>query len=153
MGRRGPGNRTVSLRVYFQRLTPVARVPTRAHDTDAGWDLYLSRPLMVAPGEAGDAHTDLCLGLSAGWFANIKPRSSTYVRYGLHIVEGIVDAGYRGELFIQAINQTHHVVQIPVGHRIAQVIFLPVPAVEWVHTNKLPESERGNQGFGSSGKI
>jgi dUTP pyrophosphatase len=140
------------LRVYIKRMSATARTPTRAHTTDAGWDLYLSRDLIIAPGEAGDAHTDICLGLPAGWYANIKPRSSTWVRYGIHVVEGVVDSGYRGELFIQAVNQTDETVQIELGTRIAQILFLPVPEIDWVNVHQLPESERGEKGFGLSGK-
>lgn len=140
------------LTVYFT-VNQGGRLPTKAYDSDAGWDLYTSRSVQINPGEAGDVHTDICLGLPAGWYANIKPRSSTYVRYGVHVVEGIVDAGFRGELFVQVINpDPNKTVMIPDGSRIAQVLFLPVPRVNWVRTEKLPMSERGLSGFGASGR-
>ena len=86
----------IDLQVYFVvNKGSAGRIPTKAFESDAGWDLYVSRDADIAPGEAGDVHTDICFGLPAGWFANIKPRSSTYVRHGIYVVEGIIDAGLK----------------------------------------------------------
>ena len=83
----------------------------------------------------------------------MQPRSGLASRYGISIVNtpGLVDSGYRGELMIALLNtDAHHAFVVEPGMRIAQLVILPVPEVELVEVDELPESERGVRGFGSS---
>ena len=130
------------------------KVPQSAFNTDAGYDLFLSRPAVIGPYEFVDVHTDLVLAMNSELWARITGRSSTIRKYGLHIQEGVIDPGYRGELFIGVKNLNPTVVELPVHTRIAQLIFHHRVSVQWHELDRLedlPQGERGNNGFGSTG--
>lgn len=154
------------------RLRPSARLPTRAHQHDAGWDLYYCAPegqegQPPALRTSGDLHfhelaTGLSMAFSPGWVFKIEARSGLAVRHGVSVLAGVVDAGYRGELVV--------LLRVPVvadgggvqpacairhGDKIAQGLFLPVPRtapVEVDSVDALPQSQRGEGGWGSSGR-
>jgi dUTP pyrophosphatase len=140
------------MKVYLSKVpNSWGIIPTKAHTSDAGWDLYTSRNQLIEPGSKRDVHTDICIAMPDGWFAMIQGRSSTANKWGLIVLQGIVDAGYRGEMFIQVFNPLPDPVEIYHGVRLAQLIFLPVPSVEWNLVDHLPDSPRGPRGFGHSG--
>lgn len=126
--------------------------PMRAHDTDAGWDLTTIEGVYVKPGERELVRTGVSIAMPPGWWGRIVGRSSTWRTHGLQVTEGVIDAGYRGELLVGLFNPGKHMVSVSPGLRLAQLIFLPVPSVHWVERRELPTSERGANGFGSSGK-
>ena len=145
-------------KVYFSLMegtggTP--RVPTKAHPSDAGWDLWASQDVVVDAGASVNVPTGLCIAMPEGWCAIIRPRSSTLSRHGLVVIEGVIDHGYRGEMFYTVYNPPNterETALIRTGDRLAQLLFLPVPQVEWVGLKWLPETSRGAMGFGSSGR-
>lgn len=141
-----------SVSVYVELMAPEAQVPSKSDRTDAGWDLYLSRDTVIGPRGEADIHTDIAIALPPGWYGQIVPRSSTLRKYGLDVVVGVIDCGYRGELFIQTRNLMETKISLLAGTRIAQLLILPVPQVEWIRSNSLPESKRGARGFGSTGE-
>jgi dUTP pyrophosphatase len=146
----------MSLEVIFTRLGTGRHdlgpeAPTRAHETDAGWDLMTIEPAVVRPGERVLVRTGIAIAMPPGWWGRIVGRSSTWHNWQLQVTEGVIDAGYRGELFIGLYNPGMGPCRVPEGHRLAQLIFLPVPAVHWQERPELPDSERGDNGFGSSG--
>lgn len=154
------------------RLRAAARLPTRAHPDDAGWDLYYCAPegqeAATPPlRTAGDIHflelsTGLSMAFSPGWVFKIEARSGLAVRHGVSVLAGVVDAGYRGELVVllrvpvaAGPEGVKAVCTIAHGDRIAQGIFLPVPRtapVEVASAEDLPRSVRGEGGWGSSGR-
>jgi dUTP pyrophosphatase len=140
------------LNIYWERLTDDAQQPTQVHELDAGHDLYVSQAKLVEPGVVTNVHTDIAVALPSGWYGHIIGRSSTPKRYGLVVVEAIIDAGYRGELHFQVLNPGAEVVFVEKGWRLAQLIILQVPRVRWISSSSLPESHRGKRGFGSSGR-
>lgn len=141
----------IGVMVYWSRLTEDGTEPTRSHKDDAGWDLTTSSAQTVEPGQLANISTSIAVALPIGWYGQLIGRSSTPRRYGLSVVEAVIDAGYRGELFIQVHNESSTPAIVPKGSRLAQLILLPVPAVVWVPTNSLPPSARGPNGFGSTG--
>jgi dUTP diphosphatase len=83
----------------------------------------------------------------------VQPRSGLAAKHGISIVNtpGLVDSGYRGELLVNLVNtDSRHPFVVEAGMRIAQLVVLPVPDVDLVEVDELPESERGVRGFGSS---
>ena len=140
-----------SINVKFTRLDENAKAPTRAHDTDAGWDMYASQSLNLEPFTHGVVKTGLAFEIPPGWHTQIHTRSS-YAKAGIRCHLGIVDAGYRGELKVIVHNHTNLFVNIKKGERFCQLIFLPVPNVRLTEVKELSESSRGKGGFGSSGK-
>ena len=137
--------------VKFVRLDENAKAPTRAHDTDAGWDMYASQSLNLEPFTYGAIKTGLAFEIPTGWHVQIHTRSS-YAKAGIRCHLGIVDAGYRGELKVIIHNHTNQFVNIKKGDRFCQLIFLPVPDVRLAEVKELSKSSRGEGGFGSSGK-
>lgn len=127
-------------------------LPTKAHDDDAGWDLYVSRDVILNPHRFTDVHTDVSIAMPSGWFGFITGRSSTIRNKLIRVENGIIDAGYRGELCIGTWNLNDTSYKLERGTRIAQLLLLPVPQIQWMQTESLPPSFRSVAGFGSSGE-
>ncbi|MFZ7087910.1 dUTP diphosphatase [Curtobacterium sp. RRHDQ10] len=128
--------------------------PDYAHPGDAGADLVSAESLVLAPGERRLVGTGLRIALPDGHAAFVVPRSGLAAKHGITIVNapGTIDAGYRGEVKVALLNtDATEPYTIAVGDRIAQMIVLPVPRVRFVPVDALPESVRGDGGFGSSG--
>ena len=130
-------------------------MPRYAHPGDAGLDLHSAQSITLAPGERGVVGTGIAVAIPDGYVGLVAPRSGTAVRLGLSKVNspGIVDAGYRGEVRIVLINLDRTApIEISRGDRVAQMVIVPVLAADVVEADELPESSRGEGGFGSSGR-
>lgn len=136
------------------RLTrPGADLPTRAHPTDAGLDLYAAETVQIAPRVVTLVPTGIAVAIPAGYTGLLIARSSLASKKAMTLANGVgvIDADYRGEIKVPIVTTDgcHNLIQA--GQKIAQLIILPIaaPAVEVV--SALPDSERGNGGFGSTG--
>lgn len=142
--------------VKFIRLPVLGHpmAPTRAHDDDAGYDLYVSEDRTIDPGEFVDIPTGIAIQLPRNTWGLLTGRSSTLRKLGLLVNQGIIDYGYRGELFAGVQNLTNHRVLVTAGSRIAQLIVVPNATLDTVleEVSELDTHERGPRGFGSSGK-
>ncbi|WP_181408441.1 dUTP diphosphatase [Schumannella sp. 10F1B-5-1] len=130
------------------------QVPEYAHPGDAGADLRASEPVTLAPGERQTIGTGVAIALPDGYAAFVVPRSGLAAKHGITIVNspGTVDAGYRGEIRVTLLNTDTRVpYSVAVGDRIAQLIVMPVTRARFVPVDRLPGSERGEGGFGSTG--
>jgi len=128
-------------------------VPERAYAGDAGLDLSSCERVELGPGERALVPTGLAVAIPQGYAGFVQPRSGLAARHGISIVNtpGLVDSGYRGELLVNVVNtDANEAFVVEPGMRIAQLVVLPVPEVELVEVDELPESERGVRGFGSS---
>ncbi len=134
------------------KVSGKGKMPTQAYTADAGYDLYVSRKVTIAPKTFVDVHTDISGHLPDGIWGRITGRSSTLRKHGLQVQEGIIDNGYRGELFVGVWNLTDKPVTIEIGHRIAQIILHNSISVRWIKVKKLKPSDRNTKSFGSSGK-
>ncbi len=131
-----------------------AHVPVYAHPGDAGADLVSAEELRLGPGERALVATGVRIALPDGYVAFVVPRSGLAAKHGITIVNapGTVDAGYRGEIKVSLLNtDPTEPYDIAIGDRIAQLIVMPVPRVRFVPVDELPESARGEGGFGSTG--
>ncbi len=129
-------------------------LPVYAHPGDAGADLVSSDDIVLAPGERATVGTGLKIALPNGYVGFVVPRSGLAAKHGITIVNspGTVDAGYRGELRVTLLNtDARESYAIAAGDRIAQLIVMPVPSVRFVEVERLPGSDRGEGGFGSTG--
>ncbi len=128
--------------------------PNRAHPTDAGLDLYARFPVRLEPGEHATVDTGVAVAIPDGHAGLVLPRSGLARRYGVGLANapGLIDAGYRGEIRVVLINHGRERCSIARGDRIAQLVIvpivLPVPRI----VDRLDETERGADGFGSSGR-
>jgi len=127
--------------------------PARAYAGDAGFDLAACERVELEPGERALVPTGLAVAIPDGYAGFVQPRSGLAARHGISIVNtpGLVDSGYRGELQVALLNtDPREPFVVEPGMRIAQLVLLPVPSVDLVEVDELPESERGVRGFGSS---
>jgi dUTP pyrophosphatase len=137
----------------IRRLRPDATLPARAYAGDAGIDLSSCERVELDPGCRATVATGLAVAIPEGYAGFVQPRSGLAARHGLALVNspGLIDSGYRGEIRVVILNTDRtESFTIEPGMRIAQLVVLPVPAVELVEVEELPESERGVRGFGSS---
>jgi dUTP pyrophosphatase len=138
----------------FKRLRPEALLPAYAKAGDAGLDLTSTVDIVVGPGERALIPTGLAVAIPEGFAGLVLPRSGLASRSGLTLANspGLIDSGYRGEVTCSVVNLDPDApVEIRRGDRIAQLLIVPTPLVEPVWAENLPESERGEGGFGSTG--
>ena len=140
------------MKIKFKKLSPSAVMPTKAHASDAGFDLTWTR-FEVTNGELFTYHTDIAVEIPDGYVGLLFPRSSIY-KQDLFLTNsvGVVDSGYRGEVMFKFKPICSDVKQnYQVGDRIGQLIIIPYPEVEFVEADELSNSDRGEGGYGSSG--
>jgi dUTP pyrophosphatase len=143
----------VRLRVH--RLDAAATLPTHAHDGDAGYDLYSIEDVELAPGERAMVRTGIAIEVSHGHAALVLPRSGNAARHGISVVNapGLIDSGYRGEVRVLLLNTDREATfSVAPGDRIAQLILVRVETPPVEEVTSLTDSERGEGGFGSSGR-
>ena len=137
-----------------QRLDPAAKLPVRAHDDDAGYDLHALEPARLRPGERATIRTGIAIELPPGHAGLVLPRSGLAARHGIAIVNapGLIDAGYRGELKVLLLNTDRSATfDVGAGDRVAQLVVVAVAAPSVVEADDLAATARGAGGFGSSG--
>ena len=128
-------------------------MPVQAYAGDAGVDLSSCERVELGPGERALVPTGLAVAIPEGYAGYVQPRSGLAAKHGISMVNtpGLIDSGYRGELLVSLINHDlREPFVVEPGMRIGQLVVLPVPSVELVEVDELPESERAERGFGSS---
>ncbi len=143
-----------AIRVRIRRLRPTVALPKYESAAAAGFDLAAADGVTIAPGEVTLVPTGLVVEVPEGMFLGIFARSSTPLKRGLMVANGVgvVDADYCGpadEVKVQVLNFTAAAVTIAAGDRIAQGILLPITRVEWNEVDTIDRESRG--GFGSTG--
>ena len=126
--------------------------PTRSYPGDAGLDLYCSEPMVIYPGHSVDVPCGVRVELPIGLWARITGRSSTIRDKELLVIEGVIDNGWRGPLFAAVHNIGTTKQEVKRGERIAQLIPMPVINLRPRRVERLSISERGERGFGSTGR-
>ena len=143
-----------NLAVAIVRLDPDLALPSRQHETDAGYDLVSRIDLELKPGERALVPTGIAIAVPDGYAAFVQPRSGLAIKHGISIVNtpGLIDSGYRGECQVALINHDPaNTFVVRRGDRIAQLVVQAVASVEWAEVEHLPESDRGVGGHGSTG--
>ncbi len=171
---------THPLKINFKKLSPTAITPTKAHTTDAGFDLYADENVNLKYGDTLTIKTNIAIELPEGHVADVRPRSGLTLNTGLRVHYGTVDAGYRDGIGIICENGNHAamtvdvmnqlmyeitgdmshankideydgIVEVRRGQKIAQLVILPIPKIELQEVTELSDSDRGVNGFGSTG--
>ena len=132
------------------KLDDGAFVPTRAHDLDAGLDLYSTCIGVLPPNQSLCIDTGVHVAIPAGYVGMIKSKSGLNVKCGV-TSEGVIDAGYTGSMVVKLYNHGDEVVRIGRGQKISQLVILPIITPELELVDELESTERGNNGFGSTG--
>lgn len=142
------------IKLPIKRLDPSVELPSYAYDGDAGLDLRSNEDVTLEPFERRLVATGLAIAIPDGYAGFVQPRSGLALREGLSMANtpGLIDAHYRGELKVCAINlDPYNPIHIEHGERIAQLVIQKVPVVELEEVDELDETDRGCGGFGSSG--
>ena len=138
-------------KIAFKKVHGDAQVPVRATADSAGFDLYSPVSVIIPPNQRLLVRTGIACAIPPGWCGQIWPRSGMATKQGVDRLAGLIDADYRGEVHVSLINHGLDPVEIRAGDRIAQMIIVPcLLESELVHV--LPATDRGVNGFGSTGK-
>ena len=143
------------MQLAFAKLVEEAVLPTRAHDGDAGLDLYACEAAHIGPGERWSVGTGVAVEIPEGHAGLVLPRSGLAKKHGIALVNapGLIDSGYRGEIRVLLLNtDPAETFRVEPGDRIAQLVISPVVLAEPVEATVLADSARGDGGFGSSGR-
>jgi dUTP pyrophosphatase len=133
-------------------LDPGAKTPVRAHPTDAGWDIFSKEPAIIPAKGSYTFHTGVHIQLPKGTVGFLKSKSGLNIRFGIES-EGVIDEGYTGEIVVKLYNKSSMDYVVRLGDKITQLVVLPVHPIEELEIVKtLEESERGDNGFGSTGR-
>lgn len=136
----------------YKKLTRTALAPEKAHESDAGFDLFSDEKIAINGPGIQVVRTGISLEIPEGYFGKIFDRSGISVKTDLIVKAGVVDTEYRGEIKIVLANTGHAPNKLPKGTKIAQLVILPVPRMELEEISDLTETERGDGGFGSTDK-
>ena len=142
------------LKVKLKRLDPELPLPSCAHETDAGCDLYSRIDVVLRPGERTLVPTGIEIAIPEGYAGFIQPRSGLALEHGISIANspGLIDSGYRGEVSVILVNQdSKKTFRVRRGDKICQLVIQKVEKPEFQIVDSLDETERGEGGFGSSG--
>ena len=145
------------MKVKIKKLSENATLPSRGSEYAAGYDLYADEAITVPSHKTVKVHTGIAMAIPEGYFGAIYARSGLATKQGLRPANcvAVIDADYRGEILVPLHNDgidTSYAKVINKGERIAQIVIQPYLAVEWDEVGELPETGRGEGGFGSTGK-
>lgn len=139
------------MKIKFKKLDELAQIPTKAHEADAGFDLTATECARI--GELLCVRTGLAVSIPHGYVGLLFPRSSIY-KTGNSFANsvGVVDSGYTGEIYVNLYQHSMGRMEYKVGDRVCQLIIIPIPKIEFEEVEELDETERGDGGFGSTGR-
>jgi len=128
--------------------------PVYAKPGDAGADLRSTTAITIAAGARALVPTGVSIALPQGYVGLVHPRSGLAAKHGITVLNtpGTIDAGYRGEIMVILFNSSDTDFEVAIGDRIAQLVIQTVELARFVPVDKLPDTERGETGFGSSGR-
>lgn len=133
------------------KLDPAAIMPTRAHDTDAGLDLYAMAYTSVPARGSAIFDTGVHIELPTNTAGFIKSKSGLNVKHNL-TSDGVIDVGYTGSICVKLYNHGDKPYQVERGDKISQLVIVPIMTPELELVDELEETDRGNNGFGSTGR-
>jgi dUTP pyrophosphatase len=132
-------------------LNSAAKLPTRGKPGDAGLDLYATETHLVVKNCKAVVATGIAVAIPEGYYGRVAPRSGLAAKNGIDVGAGVCDETYRGEIKVVLFNHGDCDYIVKVGDRIAQMIITPYLGVEVEECSELPDSVRGDSGFGSTG--
>ena len=133
------------------KLEPWAKLPTRAHRNDAGLDLYTPRDIVINGGCSGEIDTGVHVAVPKGCVGLVKSKSGLMFRHEI-TTDGTVDEDYTGSVNVKLFNHGHQPIYFQAGDKVAQLVVVPCIKEELEVVKELEETERGTDGFGSTGR-
>lgn len=139
------------MKILAKKLHPEAKIPSFAYPGDAGMDLYSVTDLVLKPGERASVPTGIALALPEGYVALVWDKGGVSHKFGVKVLGGVIDSGYRGEYLIGLVNLGHEDFEIKVGQKIAQLLIQKVEHPDIEEVTELNDTSRGAGRFGSTG--
>ncbi|MDD4271381.1 MAG: dUTP diphosphatase [Patescibacteria group bacterium] len=139
-----------TLKLKIERISSWAKLPTRAYEHDAGLDLYSADYCSLAPGGRDDIHIGIKIAIPEGYVGLVWDKGGV-AKNSIHVIGGVIDAGYRGEIIINVINLGQDIYHIAPGQKIAQLLIQKIEAPEIIEGRVANDTERKDGRFGSSG--
>jgi dUTP pyrophosphatase len=140
------------MKVLVQKIHPDAVLPTHAYADDAGMDLFACEECVVGPAQKALVATGLKIAIPSGYAGFIWDKSGIAAKHHMKTMAGVIDAGYRGELKVVITNLGTEPYAVKKGEKIAQIVIQPVAQPEVEEVAEIGDTERGEGGFGSSGR-
>ena len=142
------------IELKLKKLSPLALIPQYQTSQSAGFDLHSIEDIVLLPGERKLISTGLSFEIPQGYEIQIRPRSGLAYKHGISVLNspGTIDSDYRGEIKVLLINYSDEEFEIKLGDRIAQAIIQKVIQAQFIEVDSLNNTERGDGGFGSTGK-
>lgn len=140
------------MELKVKKLHPEAKLPSYAHASDAGMDLYTIEPVTIAPGERVQLKTGIAMAIPEGYVGLIWDKSGLSHKSGLKTLGGVIDAGYRGEVMVGCINTSTSSYTFAVGDKVAQMLIQKIEQPVITEVPDLDTTQRGSGAFGSTGK-
>lgn len=139
------------MNLYIKKIRPSAIIPDYANQHDAGMDLYAAESTTIMPGEHSLIPSGIAMSIPEGYVGLIWDKSGLAVKHKLVTIAGVIDSGYRGEIQVALMNTGSEPYDVEAGKKIAQLLVQPVLLPKIVEVDDLPTSQRGANGFGSTG--
>lgn len=149
------------MQLKIKRLTDTAVLPVKAHQSDAGFDIFADEERNIYKGQTACVSTGIAIAIPEGYYGRLKGRSGLTSKTPLRVQEGTIDSEYRGEIKVicdvrdamlsDDIWSDDCYFEITKGAKIAQLIIQPLPTVEVEEVDELDDTDRGEGGFGSTG--
>lgn len=139
------------MKINYKKFGNLYQIPSKTHKEDSGMDVYLSNNVTIRPFETACIGLNFGLEVPIGYTGYFVPRSSISKK-GLIVHNALVDPGYTGEVHLIITNCSSETYSFDTGDRLGSLIIIPVLEIEWEEKVELNQSERGEKGFGSSGK-
>lgn len=133
------------------KLDDGAKMPTRAHSTDAGLDIYAREEQIVPAKDSAIFNTGVHIELPVGTVGMLKSKSGLNVKFGI-TSEGVIDVGFTGSIVVKLYNHSGFDYRVKAGDKISQLVILPILTPDPVLVDSLEDTDRGDNGFGSSGR-
>lgn len=140
------------MEIRIQKLHPAAKLPTYAHATDAGMDMYTVETFTLEPGNRRSVPTGIAIAIPAGYVGLIWDKSGIAHTRGIKTLGGVIDSGYIGEIYIGIINVGKEPQLFSVGDKLAQLLIQRIEYPNLVEVDQLDDTPRGAGAFGSTGK-
>jgi dUTP pyrophosphatase len=140
------------MQLLIKKIHPEAKLPTYAHATDAGMDLYAVVDTVIPARERVLVPTGIAMAIPDGYVGLVWDKSGISYKAGLKVIGGVADAGYRGEIFVGIMNTTDDEYTFVAGDKVAQMLIQKVEHLMIREVDELDDTSRGTGAFGSTGR-
>lgn len=126
--------------------------PFKKHNSDAGFDIFADENVIIPANSFGLVQTCIKVAIPFGYVGILKSRSGMACKHGVETGAGVIDSNYRGYLKVKLFNNSDENFVVKIGEKITQMVIIPINLNEWEEVDSLDETDRGQNGFGSTGK-